>query len=166
MQVTQFSLTEHGPWLFCTNSLSITPNPALAKLSRWDWVEVPGHPGSNLAFQVKCLEGKPNTRPRKNLIRKQFIFVWVCYIGYQDPSQMFKIAELLKTCWMLLYGKAFSKTIIMSTHRVSALTRRISKWLKPCSQRKVINVHLRPGGHWKQAIPGLGLFNILQPGSG
>lgn len=79
--------------------------------------------GSDLAFKVKFLVDKPNTWPRsENSILKKFIFVWLCYMLYQNQLQMFKIAKLLKMCLMLLHVKAFSKTIIMSINRVSGLT--------------------------------------------
>ena len=43
-------------------------------------------------------------------------------------------------CVMLLYVKAFSKTIIMSVNRVSDLTRRVTKWLETV-----------PRGSWVQS---------------
>ena len=77
-----------------------------------------------MAFKVKCLVDKPNKQPHlENSILKKFIFVWVCHILYQNQSQVFKIAKLQKMCLMLLYVKAFSKTIIMSINRVSDVTR-------------------------------------------
>lgn len=92
--------------------------------SRYYYVGEPGTYLANLAFKVKFLVDKPNKWPHlENSILKKFIFVWVCYILYQNQLQMFKIAKLKKMCLLLLYVKVFSKTIIMSINRVLDLTR-------------------------------------------
>ena len=67
----------------------------LKKPSKYYDVGVPELTRSNLAFKVKFLVDKPNKQPHlENSILKKFIFVWVCYILYQNQLQMFKIAKL------------------------------------------------------------------------